>query len=96
MYVYVCECAYVYVCVHVCMCNKSLSNIPSYPIGVESTKTLRFRAEKLVENFKQFKCHMARVVQQELHWNHALKEMKSKKDYNMVSPTPPSTYLSTI
>ena len=62
-----------------------VSNLNPYPVGVDKSKVLRFKAEKLVDNFKEFKHHMARVAQQELHWDHALKEMKSKKQYHMVS-----------
>ena len=56
--------------------------------GVKATKDLRFKAERLVQNFKDFKHHMARVAQQELHWPTFLNEMKSKKMYNMVRTSP--------
>ena len=54
-------------------------------VGVEKTETLRFKAEELVQNFKEFKHHMARVAQQELHWHASLREMKEKKQFHMVN-----------
>ena len=33
----------------------------------EATKDLRFKVNRLIQNFKDFKHHMTRVTQQELH-----------------------------
>ena len=52
--------------------------------GVKTTKDLRFKAETLVQNFKDFRNHMARVAQQELHWPHVLNEMRVNKQYDKV------------
>ena len=52
--------------------------------GVEATKDLRFKVQRLVQNYKDFKHHMARVAQQELHWPSVLNEMRVKKQYHKV------------
>ena len=57
-------------------------------VGVGKAETLRFKAEELVQNFKDFKHHMTRVAQQELHWADALHEMKEQKQFHMVNPNP--------
>ena len=53
-------------------------------VGVEMAKGIRFKAEKLVQNFKDFSHHMARVAQQELHWPAVLEQMKKMKQYHKV------------
>ena len=53
-------------------------------VGVEMAKGIRFKAEKLVQNFKDFTHHMDRVAQQELHWPAVLEQMKKMKQYHKV------------
>ena len=52
--------------------------------GIEATKDLCFKVKRFVQNFKDFKHHMARVAQQELHWPSVLKTMRDEKQYDKV------------